>query len=56
MTWERRKPVGEGKKLAVSLALCDSVGNRALASIWYGCCPVASLPYNNGTVGKLGGS
>lgn len=50
---EGKRPVGEGKKLAVPLALCDSVGNRALAGVWHGCCPVASVPCDNGADGKL---
>lgn len=46
----KEKPVGEGKKeLALALAFCSSVGGRALANIWLGCCSVAFSPYNNGT-------
>lgn len=38
---KKGKPVGEDQKLAVCLALCNPVGNRALATIWHVCCPVA---------------
>ncbi len=58
MTWGEaaKKPVGVCKReLAVPLAFCSSVGGRAVANIWHGCCSVASSPYNNGTVRKLVG-